>query len=143
MSREFGHTMSTLVQTRRQVWLAQSPLTETCRKVLSASGTRGVFWGICPGGTGEGCPGKADQKGSYLGSTGACPLLAGLGAPCPQAAPSASVPSGLRRSQRPVQQPVQQPAEGFRTPKRPPWQPRASQPNQRPPRASGGRGGWR
>ncbi|CAL8389024.1 unnamed protein product [Boreogadus saida] len=30
MSRELGRTMSTLVQTRRQVWLAQSPLTETC-----------------------------------------------------------------------------------------------------------------
>ncbi|CAL8352633.1 unnamed protein product [Boreogadus saida] len=28
--------MSTLVQTRRQVWLAQSPLTETCRRVRRA-----------------------------------------------------------------------------------------------------------
>ncbi|KAK0155322.1 hypothetical protein N1851_002331 [Merluccius polli] len=36
MARELGRTMSTLVQTRRQVWLAQSPLTETCRKVLCA-----------------------------------------------------------------------------------------------------------
>ncbi|KAK0134683.1 hypothetical protein N1851_029697 [Merluccius polli] len=36
MARELGRTMSTLVQTRRQVWLAQSPLTETCRKVLRA-----------------------------------------------------------------------------------------------------------
>ncbi|KAK0151644.1 hypothetical protein N1851_007054 [Merluccius polli] len=36
MSRELGRTMSTLVQTHRQVWLAQSPLTETCRKVLRA-----------------------------------------------------------------------------------------------------------
>ena len=70
MSREFGRTMSTLVQTRRQVWLAQSPLTETCRKVLSASGTRGVFWGICPGGTGEGCPGKADQTGAIWAPQG-------------------------------------------------------------------------
>ncbi|KAK0156351.1 hypothetical protein N1851_000348 [Merluccius polli] len=36
MSMELGRTMSTLIQTRRQVWLAQSPLTETCRKILRA-----------------------------------------------------------------------------------------------------------
>ncbi|CAL8333814.1 unnamed protein product [Boreogadus saida] len=36
MSRELGRVMSTLVQTRRQVWLAQSPLTEACRKALRA-----------------------------------------------------------------------------------------------------------
>ncbi|XP_030219303.1 uncharacterized protein LOC115548682 [Gadus morhua] len=35
MSRELGRTMSTLVQTRRQVWLAQSPLTETYPWVVS------------------------------------------------------------------------------------------------------------
>ncbi|CAL8348958.1 unnamed protein product [Boreogadus saida] len=34
MSRELGRVMSTLVQTLRQVWLAQSPLTEACRKAL-------------------------------------------------------------------------------------------------------------
>ncbi|KAK0135107.1 hypothetical protein N1851_029077 [Merluccius polli] len=34
MSRELGRLMSTLVQARRQVWLAQSPLTETCRRTL-------------------------------------------------------------------------------------------------------------
>ncbi|CAL8398108.1 unnamed protein product [Boreogadus saida] len=34
--RELGRVMSTLVQTRRQVWLAQSPLTEACRKALRA-----------------------------------------------------------------------------------------------------------
>ncbi|CAL8255593.1 unnamed protein product [Boreogadus saida] len=36
MSSELGRVMSTLVQTRRQVWLAQSPLTEACRKALRA-----------------------------------------------------------------------------------------------------------
>ena len=34
MSRELGRVMSTLVQTCRQVWLAQSPLTEACRRAL-------------------------------------------------------------------------------------------------------------
>ena len=34
MSRELGRLMSTLVQARRQVWLAQSPLTEACRRTL-------------------------------------------------------------------------------------------------------------
>jgi len=33
MTRELGRVMSLLVQTRRQVWLAQSPLTETCGSV--------------------------------------------------------------------------------------------------------------
>lgn len=34
MTSELGHLMSTLVQASRQVWLAQSPLTDTCRRVL-------------------------------------------------------------------------------------------------------------
>ncbi len=34
MSRELGSLMSTLTPARRQVWLAQSPLSETCRKTL-------------------------------------------------------------------------------------------------------------
>jgi len=34
MSRELGRLMSTLVQTRRQVWLAPSHLSETCRRTL-------------------------------------------------------------------------------------------------------------
>ncbi|MEQ2230831.1 hypothetical protein ILYODFUR_033306 [Ilyodon furcidens] len=36
MTRELGHTLSTLVHARRQVWLAQSPLTEPCRRTLRA-----------------------------------------------------------------------------------------------------------
>ncbi|KAK7907527.1 hypothetical protein WMY93_016139 [Mugilogobius chulae] len=36
MSRELGRLLSTLTQVRRQVWLAQSPLTETCRRTLRA-----------------------------------------------------------------------------------------------------------
>lgn len=34
MARELGRLMSTLVITRRQVWLAQSPLSESCRSAL-------------------------------------------------------------------------------------------------------------
>lgn len=34
MTRELGRVMSFLVQTRRQVWLAQSTLTEACRRTL-------------------------------------------------------------------------------------------------------------
>ena len=34
MSRELGRLLSTLTQARRQVWLAQSPLTEVCRRTL-------------------------------------------------------------------------------------------------------------
>lgn len=34
MTRELGRLMSFLVQARRQVWLAQSTLTETCRRTL-------------------------------------------------------------------------------------------------------------
>ncbi|MEQ2161026.1 hypothetical protein GOODEAATRI_005431 [Goodea atripinnis] len=36
MTRELGRTLSTLVHARRQVWLAQSPLTEPCRRMLRA-----------------------------------------------------------------------------------------------------------
>lgn len=34
MSRELGRLLSTLTLARRQVWLAQSPLTEPCRRTL-------------------------------------------------------------------------------------------------------------
>lgn len=34
LSREIGRVLATLVQARRQVWLAQSPLSEACRKTL-------------------------------------------------------------------------------------------------------------
>ncbi|KAI7807002.1 putative disrupted in schizophrenia 1 protein-like [Triplophysa rosa] len=34
MTKELGRLMSTLTQTRRQVWLAQSPLSEVCRRTL-------------------------------------------------------------------------------------------------------------
>ncbi|MEQ2160412.1 hypothetical protein GOODEAATRI_033450, partial [Goodea atripinnis] len=36
MTRELGRTLSTLVHARCQVWLAQSPLTEPCRRTLRA-----------------------------------------------------------------------------------------------------------
>ncbi|MED6238213.1 hypothetical protein ATANTOWER_012877 [Ataeniobius toweri] len=34
MTRELGHVMYFLVQARRQIWLAQSSLTEACRRTL-------------------------------------------------------------------------------------------------------------
>ncbi len=37
MTRELGCMISTLVQARRQVWLAQSPLTDTCWRVLRSA----------------------------------------------------------------------------------------------------------
>ncbi|MED6243841.1 hypothetical protein ATANTOWER_028119 [Ataeniobius toweri] len=36
MTHELGRTLSMLVHARRQVWLAQSPLTEPCRRTLRA-----------------------------------------------------------------------------------------------------------
>ncbi|MEQ2173025.1 hypothetical protein GOODEAATRI_027490, partial [Goodea atripinnis] len=36
MTRELGRTLSTLVRAQRQVWLAQLPLTEPCRRTLRA-----------------------------------------------------------------------------------------------------------
>ena len=36
MTTEVGRLLSTLTQTRRQVWLAQSPLSEPCRNILRA-----------------------------------------------------------------------------------------------------------
>ncbi|MEQ2188561.1 hypothetical protein GOODEAATRI_016321 [Goodea atripinnis] len=36
MTRELGRTLTTLVHARRQVWLAQSSLTEPCRRTLRA-----------------------------------------------------------------------------------------------------------
>ena len=143
MSRELGRTMSTLVQTRRQVWLAQSPLTETCRKVLRAVPVEpGELFGAAAL---EALERAARAKQTRQELSG---LHRSISAPSrprgplavPQRRSQPEYPGGLRRSQRPVQQP----AEGFRAPDLPPpWQPRASRPNQRPPRASGGRGGRR
>ena len=144
MSRELGRTMSTLVQTRRQVWLAQSPLTETCRRVLRAVPVEpGELFGSAALEALEGAA-RARQTRQQLSG-----LNRSVSAPSRPGGPSA-VPQrrfqppdysgGLRRSQRAAQQP----ADGFRAPERlPSWQLRAPQPNRRPPRASGGRGGRR
>ena len=144
MSRELGRTMSTLVQTRRQVWLAQSPLTETCRRVLRAVPVEpGELFGSAALEALEGAA-RARQTRQQLSG-----LNRSVSAPSRPGGPSA-VPQrrfqppdysgGLRRSQRAAQQPT----DGFRAPERlPSWQLRAPQPNRRPPRASGGRGGRR
>ena len=56
MSRELRRVMSTLVQTRCQVWLAQSPLTEVCRRALRAVPVTPGELFSCPGDTGASCP---------------------------------------------------------------------------------------
>ena len=144
MSRELGRTMSTLVQTRCQVWLAQSPLTETCRRVLFAVPVEpGELFGSTALEALEGAA-RARQTRQQLSG-----LNRSVSAPSRPGGPSV-VPqrrfkppdysAGLRRSQRAAQPPT----DGFRAPERlPSWQLRAPQPNRRPPRASGGRGGRR
>ena len=108
MSRELGRTMSTLVQTRRQVWLAQSPLTETCRKVLRAVPVEpGELFGAAALEALERAA-RARQTRQELSG-----LHRSISAPSrprgplavPQQRSQPDYPGGLRRSQRPVQQP--------------------------------------
>ncbi|KAK0153029.1 hypothetical protein N1851_005294 [Merluccius polli] len=123
MARELGRTMSTLVQTRRQVWLAQSPLTETCRKVLRAVPVEpGELFGAAALEALERAARarQTRQELSGLHRSMSAPSRPRGPVATPQRRSKPDYPGGLRRSQRPVQQP----AEGFRAPERPPpWQP--------------------
>ncbi|KAK0150202.1 hypothetical protein N1851_008886 [Merluccius polli] len=106
MARELGHTMSTLVQTRRQVWLAQSPLTETCRKVLRAVPVEpGELFGAAALEALERAA-RARQTRQELSG-----LHRSMSAPSrprgPVAISQPDYPGGLRRSQKPVQQPAE------------------------------------
>ncbi|CAL8388517.1 unnamed protein product [Boreogadus saida] len=139
MSRELGRTMSTLVQTRRQVWLAQSPLTETCRRVLRAVPVEpGELFGSAALEALEGAA-RARQTRQQLSG-----LNRGVPAPSRPGGPSA-VPQrrfqppdysgGLRRlrnSQRMAFGPPNAYLPGSSVP---------HNPTDAPPRASGGRGG--
>ncbi|CAL8236507.1 unnamed protein product, partial [Boreogadus saida] len=108
MSRELGRAMSTLVQTRHQVWLVQSPLTETCRRVLRAVPVEpGELFGSAALEALEGAA-RARQTRQQLSG-----LHRSVSAPSRPGGPSAipqrrSQPpdhsGGLRRSQRPAQQ---------------------------------------
>ncbi|CAL8253873.1 unnamed protein product [Boreogadus saida] len=123
MSRELGRVMSTLVQTRRQVWLAQSPLTEACRKALRAVPVLpGELFGSAALETLERA---AQARQTNLQLSGLHRSVSAHGRPrAPPAAPRGryqpprSYPArdeGLRRSWRPAQQP----ADSFRAPTRP------------------------
>ena len=148
MSRELGRVMSTLVQTRRQVWLAQSPLTEACRKALRAVPVvPGELFGSAALETLERA---AQARQTNLQLSGLHRSVSAPGRPrAPPAAPRGryqpprSYPAreeGLRRSRRSAQQP----ADSFRAPARPsPGQPRAAEPHRYPSRADRGRGARR
>ena len=127
MSRELGRLMSTLVQARRQVWLAQSPLTETCRRTLRSVPV---------------------EPGEVFGSAALEALERTV-----QARQTRQQLSGLHRSMPPPSRPggfaappqrrsrPQTSPSGFRAPQRPPFrQPQTSDAARRPPRASRGRG---
>ena len=102
--------ISTLVQTRRQVWLAQSPLTKTCRNVLRAVPVEpGELFGSAAL---EALERAAQAKQTRQQLSG---LHRSVSAPSKPRGPSAvpqqhsqppDYPGGLRRSQRPAQQPV-------------------------------------
>ena len=124
MSRELGRTMSTLVQTRRQVWLAQSPLTETCRRVLCAVPVEpGELFGSAALEALEGAARARQTRQKLSGLTRSVSVPSRPGGPSAVPQRRSQPPDysgGLRRSQRPVQKPVQQLVEGFRAPERPP-----------------------
>ena len=136
MSRELGRLMSTLVQARRQVWLAQSPLTETCRRTLRSVPVE-------PGGLFGSAALEALERTVQARQTRQ--QLSGLqrSAPPPSRprGPSAAPQRRFHRSQRPYPQPARQQAQAFRVPERlASGQPQASHAARRTPRASRGRG---
>ncbi|XP_073732290.1 uncharacterized protein [Misgurnus anguillicaudatus] len=138
MSRELGRLMSTLVQARRQVWLAQSPLTEACRRTLcSVPVEPGELFGSTAL--------EALERTVQAGRTRQ--QLSGLQRSVPPpsrprgppAAPQRSSrpqahPRGYRRSLRPRPQPAQQQAPTFRVPDRLP----SGQPQSFPTRRASG-----
>lgn len=131
MSRELGRLMSTLIQACRQVWLAQSPLTEACRRTLHSFPVEpGELFGSA----------ALEVLEHTVQERQTLQQLSGLhrSAPPPSRPRGASAapqrrshpqayPRGYLRSQHPRPQPVQQVAQTFRAPERlPSGQPRAS-----------------
>ncbi|CAL8387734.1 unnamed protein product [Boreogadus saida] len=122
MSRELGRVMSTLVQARRQVWLAQSPLTEACRRTLrSVPVEPGELFGSAALEALERTvqARKTREHLSVLQRSGPPPSRPRGSSAAPQRSyhPQAH-PSGYLRSQRPRPQPAQQQAQAFRAPER-------------------------
>ena len=144
MSRELGRMMSTLVQTRRQVWLSQSNLTEASRRTLRSLPVEpGAVFG----------PAAQEALESTIQAGQTRQQLAGLrrmpppNRPpsdrdrSPRAAPRARLPPahtrGHRFPQRPTQRQSHNPRDSGHTP---PRQFRAPDPGRPPPRAPRGRG---
>ena len=117
MTRELGRMMSTLVQAHRQVWLAQSPLTDTCRRVLrSVPVEPGEMFG--PAAL------EALERTAQAGKTRQ--QLAGLKRHTPASSGPRTPTTAPRRRTRPsagpssYRQPAQQPVRSFRAPDGPP-----------------------
>ena len=143
MSRELGRVMSTLVQARRQVWLAQSPLTEACRRTLrSVPVEPGELFGSAALEALERTvqARKTREHLSVLQRSVSPPSRPRGSSAAPQRSyhPQAS---GYLRSQRPRPQPAQQQAQAFRAPERlPSGQPQVPYAARRSPRTFRGRG---
>lgn len=145
MSRELGRLMSTLVQARRQVWLAQSPLTEACRRTLRSIPVEpGEIFGSAAVEALERTVQARQTRQQLSGLHRSMPPPSrpgGSSAPPRRRSQPQTPPSGYPRSQRPFQQPAQRCPQGFRAPERPPSrQPQNFDAARRPPRASRGRG---
>ena len=145
MSRELGRVMSTLVQARRQIWLAQSPLTEACRRTLrSVPGEPGEVFGSAALEALERTlqARKTREHLSVLQRSVPPPSRPRGSSAAPQHSshPQAH-PYGYLRSRRPHPQPAQQQAQAFRAPERlPSGQPQVPYAARRSPRTFRGRG---
>ncbi|KAK7905160.1 hypothetical protein WMY93_017767 [Mugilogobius chulae] len=137
MSRELGRLLSILTQVRRQVWLAQSPLTDNCRRTLRALP-------VIPGELFGSTALEALQRTAQASQTRQ--QLAGLhrrapSRPSTPAVARGSYPSGQTSfmARRPVARPG--PFRSERSRSQAPYGFRSAQPDRQPPRPSRGRGG--
>lgn len=141
LTRELGRVMGYLVQTRRQVWLAQSSLSEACRRTL-----RGVP--VEPGQMFGSAAVEALERTVQARHTRQqlSSLSRSMPPPPPQRArrvASVSNSSAFRPRDWAGEDRYHQQRRGrdFRaSPRQPTRQPRASDPGRRPPRPPGGRG---
>ncbi|XP_075336649.1 uncharacterized protein LOC142397191 [Odontesthes bonariensis] len=131
MSRELGRVMATLVQARRQVWLAQSPLSEACRRTLrSVPVEPGELFGSAALEALERTvqAGKTRQQLSELHRS-APPPGNPRGRPAAPQRGTHSRARGLLRPQYSRPQPAQRQAHPFRAPERlPPGRPQSHVP---------------
>lgn len=119
MFMELGRLMSTLVQACRQVWLAQSPLTEACRRILrSVPVEPGELFGSAALEMVQ-CTFQARQTRQQLSGLNRSVNPSGRprgssAAPQCHSCPQVSA-SGYLRAQHSLAQPAQQLAQAFRT----------------------------